>query len=448
MFEFRLTFSSSCWFEACNSLRCCSSCSTILPSCTTIFLTLGGVFSQSSGSIPVVCSRCFSFITPRLPYFLPPLNGYEKPQTPPSLNPETVVSKLVARLQSNSTLKDQLDSNFKNPISVKIKLDGQEVFNSQNNPPVNNLSAEDLAYVEKALELKLGKAPDEYNRNVRVKLKDEEVFRLHEGVVKINEFQPAPIKESSLTHEASTQVESPPSTAPQTHQQTPPEPTATKPPIQDLNQGQLSPRQLQAERSQKIAPIVRAFLESRETHHLQGKTYTATWDKQNQTLALTGNNQLKMLAKFDKGQWQSFPIPLAENQPNLTETDLKHFEQLAPKIEAKRERTRMAYRQWYLDSKAKITEYNPSLRDATQVDLAVATAVLEQSGEPTDVGRILSQSDVAVAIRETEGDSYAATEKVYGYVNDLYKLATRELEQQRRVQQGQRQPEVEVEIGS
>jgi hypothetical protein len=60
----------------CNSLSCCSSCSIFKPNRTTICLTLTGVFSQSSASIPVVSSRCFSSMPLRLPDFVPPLNGY------------------------------------------------------------------------------------------------------------------------------------------------------------------------------------------------------------------------------------------------------------------------------------------------------------------------------------------------------------------------------------
>ena len=72
-----LTFSLSCWFSTCNSLRCCSSCSIFKPNCTTNFLTLIGVFSQSGASIAAISSRCFSSMPLRLPDFLPPLNGYD-----------------------------------------------------------------------------------------------------------------------------------------------------------------------------------------------------------------------------------------------------------------------------------------------------------------------------------------------------------------------------------
>ncbi len=353
--------------------------------------------------------------------------------------------------RNGATPKKQFELNSTTPIHVKIRLDGQEVFNSQSQPPINNLSSGDLGYIEKALDLQLGQAPDDFKRNVRVKLKDKEVFLLQDGVVKVNEFQPPKNLAQTSTYETTINPEAVAETAPQasgepkTIDHTHSLESTTNPPIQDLNHGEKSPQQLQAERTVQVAPIVRSFLEAHECHHKQGNVYAATWDKSTQTLALMGNNQLKLLAKFHKGQWQPVPIPLAEKQPNLNETDLNHFEQLAPKIEAKREKARAAYRQWYLDSKATVTEHNPALRDAQKVDLAIATTVLEQTKTPTDVGRILSQSDVAVAIREHEPNSYVATEKVYNYVNDLYQLAARELEQQQRFQQ-HKQQDVQVEI--
>ena len=91
--------------------------------------------------------------------------------------------------------------------------------------------------------------------------------------------------------------------------------------------------ELQAERTIKLAPIVKSYLELVETDHCQGRKYTATWDQENRLLSLVSDNQLKMLAQHEGGQWRSLPVPLTRpNQPSLTQGDLEHFETIEPRI--------------------------------------------------------------------------------------------------------------------
>jgi hypothetical protein len=155
----------------------------------------------------------------------------------------------------------------------------------------------------------------------------------------------------------------------------------------------LSPQQLQAERTQAIAPTVKAYLDLAETHHHQGQQYVATWDSGSRTLSLVGDNQLKMLARQDDSQWQSLPVPLAEPaQPNLTDEDVSHFQALAPRIQAELEERRQDYRAWYESLREQVMVGNGH-HSPEEIDQAIAVSVLDETGDARDIGRVLSQCD-------------------------------------------------------
>ncbi len=106
-----------------------------------------------------------------------------------ALTTTKLLKKLLDRLQNNKKLSQQMKLNFSQPVNVKIDLDGKEVFlGKDSTPQLDNLSKNDLNYLNKALDLAPGKAPDDFQRNLTIKVNDQEIFKLQDGVVSVNEL--------------------------------------------------------------------------------------------------------------------------------------------------------------------------------------------------------------------------------------------------------------------
>ncbi len=202
-----------------------------------------------------------------------------------------------------------------------------------------------------------------------------------------------------------------------------------KPSVIDLNQGKDTPHQQQAQRTVEVAKIVTDLLCYHETSQHSGKQYTANWDRTSKTLSLVSNtkNEVLMMAQYHQGSWHPLPVPLSDrHSPNLTDADLSHFRQLAPKIQDKLKKKEVKYRQWYENNKAAVLENNPQLSQPHQIDLAIATELLKITDDPNDVGRILNHSDLAQQWRSTLPEK-EANAKILQYASDIHEQANRSL---------------------
>ena len=187
-----------------------------------------------------------------------------------------------------------------------------------------------------------------------------------------------------------------------------------------------TPQQLQAQRTEEIAPTVKAYLDLTESHHYQGEKYVATWDEGSRTLSLVGDNQLKLLARQEGLRWQPLPIPLTEpSQPNLTDADVQHFQALAPRIEAKLEERRQDYRAWYESAKEQVMAGNGH-HSLAEIERALALAVLAETGDSGDVARVLSQGDV---LRQWRGELSEGEFQVRAreYLRGMCEIAVKEV---------------------
>ena len=189
--------------------------------------------------------------------------------------------------------------------------------------------------------------------------------------------------------------------------------------------GESAPAQLQAQRTQTLSPIVKAYLDLAETHHCQGKQYTATWDDNNQMLSLLKGNQLKLLARLEATHWQAIAIPLADpSQANLSLADVEHFQALAPRIEAKLAARRDNYRAWYESAQAQVLLHNGH-HSLEQIDQAISLSVAQETQDLADVGKVLSQSDLIRQWRQ-ELPASLFQQRATDYIASIYQL----LEQQ------------------
>jgi hypothetical protein len=97
--------------------------------------------------------------------------------------------------------------------------------------------------------------------------------------------------------------------------------------------------EIQQERTDTVAPIVTAFLEANQTHHLDGKFYTADWDGQKLSLIDNQIQQPIMIASYQGRKedgdviWQSEPLP--QGSLGLAEKDVKTFVDMVPAIKQK-----------------------------------------------------------------------------------------------------------------
>ncbi|MEM8780263.1 MAG: hypothetical protein AAGF26_15610, partial [Cyanobacteria bacterium P01_G01_bin.49] len=96
------------------------------------------------------------------------------------------------------------------------------------------------------------------------------------------------------------------------------------------------------------------------------------------------------------------------------------------------------YRQWYSSNRDLVMTANPHLKAPQAIDLAIATELLKISDDHNDVGRILSQSDMAQSWRKTLSENEAQTQ-IYQYANQTYQQA-KEFLQQEIEQERQQQP--------
>ncbi|MEL4897401.1 DNA polymerase [Crocosphaera sp. Alani8] len=109
-----------------------------------------------------------------------------------------ILKKILDRLKKSQKNKENkgnlnidLDSG-KSPVEVQINLDKEQVFKGEptnkNLDKLKGVSQKDLSYLSKALDLEVGKAPEGFNRNLTIKFNEQEVFKLKDGVVKVNEL--------------------------------------------------------------------------------------------------------------------------------------------------------------------------------------------------------------------------------------------------------------------
>ena len=104
-----------------------------------------------------------------------------------------IVKRLQASLQENKQLRQQLSLETQKSNQFEIRLDGKTAFKSVQDPKStliadNKLANTDVDYISQAVDLPLGEAND-FNRNLSIKINDQEVFRLQDGVVQVNDIQ-------------------------------------------------------------------------------------------------------------------------------------------------------------------------------------------------------------------------------------------------------------------
>ena len=117
-------------------------------------------------------------------------------------------------------------------------------------------------------------------------------------------------------------------------------------------------------------------------------------------LSLLQNNQLKLLARWDEQQWQPLPIPLKDpNQPNLSEADVAHFQGMEPRIQSRLSQQLDHYRAWYESARSQVLA-TQTLDSEEAIDREISVSVAQESSDPNDIGRVLSQSHLLKIWRE------------------------------------------------
>jgi hypothetical protein len=135
------------------------------------------------------------------------------------------------------------------------------------------------------------------------------------------------------------------------------------------------------------------------------------------------------LAKWERDQWIPLPVPLTDpTSPNLTETDVQHFERLIPKLEAGWEKSRAKYRAIYESAQERIlSSLIGKTPTASQLDLAIAISILASSDDNSEVGKVLTQSDTVLHWKATLPlQEYQALTNEY--IEEIYEQAVEKLQ--------------------
>ncbi|EAZ88159.1 AAA family ATPase, partial [Crocosphaera chwakensis] len=130
----------------------------------------------------------------------------------PLLDGSDIIKKILNKLADNSQNLEKLteDSNqSETTVNIKIVFGRKTIFEGKSTDEeilLKGVSQEDLTYLEKALDLETGQTPSEFNRDLLIRFKGQEIFRLENGVVKLNHLQPQQIEIDIKTSEVKPNI--------------------------------------------------------------------------------------------------------------------------------------------------------------------------------------------------------------------------------------------------
>jgi len=159
-----------------------------------------------------------------------------------------------------------------------------------------------------------------------------------------------------------------------------------------------------------VAPILKDFLDLKETDSFTGNIYKASWSASTSTLSLSEaqSQEVKMTAMLKDDTWQV-------TTDNLTIQDAEYFAKIAPQVRAKLSQRNALALKVYEKLVAEVRS-SPGFENSSnsEVDLAVAVSLIGKCESETEVLRILSQSPEAKV-----KNAYNYAEKTYSKARAL-----------------------------
>jgi hypothetical protein len=164
----------------------------------------------------------------------------------------------------------------------------------------------------------------------------------------------------------------------------------------------VSAEELQAQRTQFVAPILMDLLNFKLSDRYEGQKYVAIFDSDLQTLSCyrAGNKQHILQASYRDGNWRSHFIPsLQSNQPNLSDGDLNFFEkELVPYLHQSQTRYQDIYSGCY-------SQLEPR-EDCENVDQRVGMFLVDTGVEIEQIAQVINQSPHFKSLSPSEAIQY------------------------------------------
>jgi hypothetical protein len=194
-----------------------------------------------------------------------------------------------------------------------------------------------------------------------------------------------------------------------------------------------NPELLQNERTLIVLPIIKSFLDLKESEHFQGEVFIATHNHESGILTLKDTQSQVTLATAQLKDGQVIPLPVSltdPSQPNLTPDIVNHFTQaITPKVQREYDRRKQFYAQRYSsiqDNLLAVTHYQPTPQE---LDRAVAIAILLETGNPKEAARTVAQGKTIQDWKAQLGGK-EFTQKLYDYTQEILTEAVDKLKAQ------------------
>ena len=125
-------------------------------------------------------------------------HDYEQLELNSAILAGKLVKKILDMLRNNHQLNRDVKINLKSnqPANIIINIDNKVAYKGKQgeDPEINNLTAEQVNYLAKVIEIPEGKSArnskQNLNRDVSIKVNNQEVYRLRSGVVELNKLNP------------------------------------------------------------------------------------------------------------------------------------------------------------------------------------------------------------------------------------------------------------------